>query len=256
MTRPMLTECPKCGQMLSPPLPDSAVCPACGIYFFKYSRYRRGRSRQESATQPETSTPGWHDRINALLEPLDKLDSSAFYGRCLVLALLASWGYILFACDYRIGEIGSSFMHYILLPIHEAGHVLFMPLGTFMGILGGSLFQLMLPVGISVAFLRINRDNFGAALGMWWGSASLLDIAPYVYDAWHPNLILLGGHTGKEGPHDWIYLLSALRQLHNARALGAFVHTLGGIVMLGALAWAMTVLWRQHLLVRQESGAD
>jgi hypothetical protein len=85
-----------------------------------------------------------------------------------------------------------------------------------MGILGGSLFQLLLPLGISIAFIWLNKDNFGAAIALWWTSTSLLDLAPYIYDARHPQLILLGGHTGEDGPHDWIYLLSVLGQLHNS----------------------------------------
>ena len=179
------------------------------------------------------------------MQPLERLDATSFYARGVALGLLALWSWSLFACDYRDGEIGASFMHNILLPIHEAGHVLFMPFGEFMTILGGSLFQLALPWGIGIAFVRANRDNFGAAIGLWWGSVSLLDLAPYIYDALHPQLILLGGHTGEDGPHDWIYLLSALGQLQNAQRWGAAAHTLGGILMLAALVWALAVLRRQ-----------
>ena len=164
-----------------------------------------------------------------------------------MLVLLAFWSFSLFSYDYRDGEIGASFMHNILLPIHEAGHVLFIPFGEFMTIFGGSLFQLALPWGIAIAFVVANRDNFGAAIGMWWGSISLLDLAPYIYDALHPQLILLGGHTGEDGPHDWIYLLNRLGQLNNAQRWGATAHALGGILALAALIWAVAVLWRQHL---------
>jgi hypothetical protein len=190
-----------------------------------------------------------HDIIDVLLKPMDKMDKPTFHGRCIVVSLLALWSGFLFTYDYRIGEIGTSFMHNILLPIHEAGHVLFMPFGNFMGILGGSLFQLLLPLGIGIAFFWINKDNFGAAIGMWWAGVSLLDLAPYVYDARHPQLILLGGHTGEDGPHDWIYLLSVLGQGHNAQEWGAFVHLLGGILMFVTLSWAIIVLWRQRLMV-------
>lgn len=181
-----------------------------------------------------------------LLRPLEQLDAISFYARCVILALLTLWSWNLFACDYRDGEIGASFMHNILLPIHEAGHVLFIPLGEFMTILGGSLLQLALPWGIAIAFIRINRDNFGAAIGLWWGSISLIDLAPYIYDALDPQLILLGGRTGEDGPHDWIYLLERLGQLHNAQRWGGYTHTCGGLLMLIALAWALAVLRRQQ----------
>lgn len=184
--------------------------------------------------------------ITTLLQPLEQMDAMTFYGRCAALVLLAIWSWFLFGYDYRDGEIGASFMHDILLPIHEAGHVLFRPFGEFMMILGGSLFQLLLPLGIGVAFIVKNRDNFGAALSLWWASVSLVDLAPYIYDALNPQLTLIGGGTGVDGPHDWIYLLASVSQIGNAHRWGAFVHVCGGLLMLGALVWGATVLWRQR----------
>ena len=244
----MYTQCPKCGTILSQPLPESAACPECGIYFFKYSQYQSRYETVLSDTQTASSSFRLCDITDALLEPMEKMDKPAFYGRCIVFVLLALWSWFLFAYDYRNGEFGTSFMHNILLPIHEAGHVLFMPLGDFMSILGGSLFQLLLPFGIGIAFLSINKDNFGAAIGMWWTGVSLLDLAPYIYDARYPKLILLGGHTGEDDPHDWVYLLRVLGQLHKAQGWGTFVHMLGGILVFVALSWAMAVLWRQRLI--------
>jgi hypothetical protein len=173
------------------------------------------------------------------------MDSTVFFGRGFVLLLLVWWSWYLVGYDYRDGEISESFMHNILLPIHEAGHVLCLPFGEFVTILGGSLFQLALPFGIFVAFVLVNRDNYGAAIGLWWTSVSLVDLSPYIYDALHPQLILLGGHTGEDGPHDWIYLLTTFGQLHNAQHLGTFAHILGSILMFVALIWAAAMLWWQ-----------
>ena len=185
--------------------------------------------------------------VATLFQPMDEMTATTFYGRCIALLMLVIWSWFLFGYDYRDGEIGESFMHDILLPIHEAGHVLFRPFGEFMMVLGGSLFQLLLPFGIGVAFIVKNRDNFGAVVGLWWASASLLDLSPYIYDALHPQLILVGGGTGAEdGPHDWIYLLITLRQIDNAQRWGAFVHACGGVLMVCALIWGTTILWRQH----------
>jgi hypothetical protein len=124
------------------------------------------------------------------------MDSATLYGRCVTLLLLTWWNWYLIGYGYRDGEIGGSFMHNILLPIHEAEHVLFRPFGEFMMILGGSLFQLFLPFGIGIAFLEVNRDNFAAAICLWWAGVSLVDLTPYIYDALPPQWILLGGHTG------------------------------------------------------------
>ena len=254
MNSQLYTECPKCGYVLLNPLPESAVCPACGIYFFKYTEYKNRQDPPLSVSRSAAGSFALHDLIEFLLKPLDKIDEPTFYGRCVILTLLSVWGCILFSCDFRVGEIGSSFMHNILLPIHEAGHVLFTPLGHFMGILGGSLFQLLLPVGIGIAFMWINKDNFGAAISMWWGGVSLLDLAPYIYDARHPRLILLGGHTGEDGPHDWVYLLTTLGRLHKSQQWGTVAHALGGVLMFVALFWALAVLWRQRQVMQNHPG--
>ena len=242
-------QCPKCGYKPAQPLPSSAACPACGIYFFKWDRTAQAPVLSEP---DEEAFAGEDDGFIArLFSPLESMDAMTFYGRCIAFLLLVVWSWFLFGYDYRDGEIGGSFMHDILLPIHEAGHVLFRPFGEFMMMLGGSLFQLIFPLAIGVAFIVKNRDNFGAALGLWWTGVSLVDLSPYIYDALHPQLILIGGATGADGPHDWIYLLLRLGQLHNAQHWGAFTHLCGGLLMLGALVWGAALLWLQR---RQLSG--
>ena len=248
------TDCPKCGYKLPQSLPSNAACPACGIYFFKWQSLTEVPVTYDA--DPGTTTRSWRERMQDFLTPKEQIDKLSFYGRCLLLVLLAWWSWKLFAYDYRSGEIGGSFMHNILLPIHEAGHVLFMPFGQWLTILGGSLFQLALPGGIAVAFIWKNRDNFGAAIGLWWASVSLIDLAPYIYDALRPQLILLGGSVGEDGPHDWIYLLDSVGQRSNAQHWGALAHTLGGLIMLAALSWASAVLWRQRLKLSESLSAD
>jgi hypothetical protein len=140
--------------------------------------------------------------------------------------------------DYHGGDLGDTFMHRIVLPIHEAGHVFFRPLGEFMMMLGGSLFQVAFPLGIGAAFLWKQRDPFGAAVCVWWAGASLVDLSPYIWDALNPQLILLGGGTGADGPHDWIYLLRRMGGISHAHGWGATVHTLGVLAMAGGIGWA------------------
>ncbi|HEY0665928.1 MAG TPA: hypothetical protein VGD24_07680 [Gallionella sp.] len=239
--------CPKCGHQPPQPIPASAACPACGVYMFKWAQTARAPARTEVDDEHEMHGEMEGGLIAALFEPKDRMDAMSFYGRCAALVLLAIWSWFLIGYDYRVGEIGGSFMHNILLPIHEAGHVLFKPFGEFMMMLGGSLFQIALPFAIGIAFIFKNRDNFGASIGVWWASVSLVDLSPYIYDALHPQLTLLGGGTGaSDGPHDWIYLLITMGQLDNAQRWGAFAHALGGVLMVAALAWGMIVLLRQR----------
>lgn len=184
--------------------------------------------------------------FDALLTPREQMDTVSFYGRMAALVLLAVWSWFLFGYDYRTAEINESFLHNIVLPIHEAGHVFFIPFGEFLTILGGSFLQLALPFGVGVAFILKNHDNFGASVCLWWTGASLVDLSPYIYDSLHPQMLLLGGHTGEDGPHDWIYLLDTLGQLQNAQGWGTFGHVLGGLVMLAGIAWGALVLKRQR----------
>jgi len=229
-------QCPKCGKAFPQAMPASEQCPACGIYFFKW-----GQAPQLHVT--ETSND--ENMLQTLLQPKPDLDTTSFYGRCVALLMLSWWSWSLIRADYRDGEIFDSFMHNILLPIHEAGHVFLMPFGEFMTILGGSLFQLALPFGIAVAFVVKQRDNFGAAIALWWTSVSLLDLSPYIYDALHPQLIMLGGHTGEDGPHDWIYLLGVFGQIPRSQHWGTLAHTFGTLFVVVTLLWAAVILLKQ-----------
>ncbi len=233
------------------PLADSDPCPVCGIYVFKWNKTRPD-SVTTHTNRPDEVHPGFSSgwRVS-IFQPLETLDPMSFYGRIAALLLLVAWSWFLFAYDYRYGEINRSFMHDILLPIHEAGHVLFMPFGEFMMILGGSLFQLALPIAVGVAFIVKQQDNFGAAISAWWASVSLVDLSPYIYDALHPQLTLIGGGTGETRAHDWIYLLSTMGQLNNAQFWGGVAHASGGFLMIGTLAWAGVVLWRSRDAIDQ-----
>jgi hypothetical protein len=129
-----------------------------------------------------------------------------------------------------------SVLHLPNLVFHEAGHVLFMPFGRFMTVLGGSLFQFALPLALAIAFLK-QRNPFGAAVCTWWAGENLLDVAPYIADARALKLVLLGGRTGAEVQgHDWEYLLATLGWMRFDRAIGLGAHRLGLVMMIGALA--------------------
>ncbi len=220
--------CPKCDARFAPPRAEDAECPQCGIWFHKWT------------VEPLAVDAALPVEATAVAVP----DRLSWFGRAATLLFVALWGWRLAAMDYRDAEINGSFMHLIVLPIHEAGHVFFIPFGEFMSILGGSLFQVALPLAIGAAFLRRQRDPFGAAICLWWAGASVVDLAPYVWDSLNPQMIMLGGHTGEEGPHDWIYLLGRLGALKQAHFWGAWVHHTGTLLMLAAVAWGGRELWK------------
>lgn len=246
----MFSTCPKCGHVRgAADSGDPGICPACGLVFAKWIR-------RSSFVPPSTREAAENERnddsLSSRLWQLPTVPSSTeLWTRAGLVLLLAAWGWRLAAMDYRSGEMGSSFMHAILLPIHEAGHVLFLPFGEFLTIAGGSLFQLGLPLLCAAAFLVRNRDPYGAAVGLWWCGTSFLDLAPYVFDAVDPQLILLGGHTGADGPHDWIFLLDTFGYTQHAHAVGAGFHGVGMAVMVLSLAWMAAVLRKAHLSQRR-----
>jgi hypothetical protein len=230
MTR--IFRCPKCDARFDPPHEEHSECPHCGIWFNKWNA--EPVIDAEAVADEETSPI-------AVAAP----DAPTWFGRGAALLFVAAWGVRLAAMDYRDAEINGSFMHAILLPIHEAGHIFLIPFGEFMTILGGSLFQLALPLAIGAAFLWRQRDPFGAAICLWWAGASLVDLSPYIWDALEPQMLLLGGHTGEDGPHDWIYLLERLGALRRAHAWGVAAHHLGTLTMLAGVLWGGLCLWRR-----------
>lgn len=140
-----------------------------------------------------------------------------------------------------------SFMHLVHLPFHEAGHVLSMPFGRFVMVLGGSLFQILVPLLCGGVFLLRNRDPYAASVTAWWTGQSFMDLAPYVADARSLTLPLLGGRTGAEVEgHDWEYLLSVVGLSAQDVLLGRAAFVLGAGLMLAALAWGGLVTWRQR----------
>jgi hypothetical protein len=249
-TSPSYSRCPKCGHR---PLPaDQALptaCPACGVILAKVAMARRGAA---TARRRDQTDDGERSGLGAwLLHVPERVDIVRWWLRVVLLAALAWWGGVLIGLDYRRGEVGSSFLHGPLLVFHEAGHVLFRLFGEWMMFIGGTLGQWLMPAIIVVAFLWTNRDPFGAAVGLWLLGVSLLDVAPYMFDALDPQLMLLSGNTGEAGGHDWIYLFNSMDLLPRAPLIGALTHKLGAAVLLLALAWAAWVL----VLQRRRIGA-
>jgi hypothetical protein len=246
------SRCPKCGCRDLPAdqsLP--AACPACGVVLAKVAPQRPAlRARAAPAPGDPNATPVARGR-SLLLHVPEHVDPLRWGLRVALVVALALWGFVLARLDFRDGGIGGSFLHGPLLLFHEAGHAVFSPFGEWMTIFGGTLAQLLLPALIFAAFLWQQRDPLGAAVGLWFLGVSLLDVASYMYDALDPQLTLLNGSVGEAGGHDWIYLFESLGLRAQAQRFGTWTHTLGALVMLLALAWAGTLLWRQQ---RRRSG--
>jgi hypothetical protein len=145
---------------------------------------------------------------------------------------------------------GDSLLHYVNLPFHEAGHIAFGIFGKFVGSLGGTLGQLLVPLVCAMVLLFKNKDPFAASVGFWWLGENFLDIAPYINDARAGVLPLLGGNTGQTAPygfHDWQYLLNETSLLEYDHTIAFASHFVGALIMFTSLAWALLLLipnWR------------
>ena len=237
---PRYSRCPKCAHR---PLPADqslpAACPACGVILAKVGqRVRRA--------PPASPHDGHGVLAQWLLHVPQRVEAWQWWLRAALLAAFAVWGWTLIAADHRSGEIFTSFLHGPLLVFHEAGHVIFRLFGQWMGVLGGTLLQLLMPATMGAALLWRNHDPFGAALASWLLGVSLLDVAPYMHDALQPQLVLLNGSVGEDGGHDWIYLFDSLGMRSRAPLIGALMHKLGALVVLLSLGWAAWVLALQH----------
>ena len=170
---------------------------------------------------------------------------AAAVGRGIFLLVLALWTTTLVG-GVSAERVNSSFLHLPNLVFHEAGHILFIPLGRFMTVLGGSLTQVLVPLVCAGALLWQTRDAFGASVAIWWAGENLIDVAPYINDARDLQLVLLGGRTGAEVEgHDWEYLLNAMGVAHKDHTFAAVVQTVGTLTMVAALVWGAIVVLKQ-----------
>jgi len=157
------------------------------------------------------------------------------------MALVAglAWWTIQFARTPLSADSNNSFLHLPNLVFHEAGHIIFSPLGQFMTALGGSLLQVLIPLIAAIAFIR-QAEAFGAAVCAWWAGQNLIDLAPYIADARALRMVLLGGRTGAEVEgHDWEFILTQLGIIHLDRQIGMGAYWIGLLVMIGSLVFAV-----------------
>ena len=141
----------------------------------------------------------------------------------LVFALLLTIYFLWIAYDPMQG----SFLDNVDLPIHETGHLIFRLLGEFMGIAGGSLFQVIFPA-VFVGYFLWQRSFYSAGIVLFWVGQSILNVWVYASDAVVMQLVLTSGFTGSEGSfHDWNYLLTATGLIGSTKTVAGIIRFLG-----------------------------
>jgi hypothetical protein len=105
--------------------------------------------------------------------------------------------------------------------IHEAGHLIFSILGKFVGFLGGSLFQIVIPLATVVVFARSSLRSLPFTL--YWTGQSIVNVSIYIGDAPFQRLHLIS----RGAMHDWRWLLGYTGLMEYAGDIAGVVNVLG-----------------------------
>ena len=159
--------------------------------------------------------------------------------RAILTAILAIYGW---QCLRTPGEY--RWLDSLDLAIHETGHLVFGFAGEFLTLLGGTLFQLLVPIAFIVALWR-RGDRHGATIPLWWLGQNCWNIAVYIKDARTEELPLVGG-----GEHDWALMLGQVGWLERDQAIG------GAVFLLGAALYAVAIIWGWMILAAGPSGRE
>ncbi len=246
----MYKTCPKCNYERREQDDElGAVCPACGLVFSKYLKSLA--AEQHGVAEPllaRAARPAYLRLHRFFFPARPTMPGSELFAYCIIYVVFLLWGLDFIAMDFQSNEIGRSWFHNVDLIFHEAGHVLFMPFGRYVSILGGSLFQILVPLLLMFAFLVKNKDGFAASICLWWAGQSTMDLAPYIADARALRLPLLGGGTGADSPgfHDWQNLLRPLGWLQHDTRIAAIFDTIGSGIILIALVWGARMLYMYY----------
>ena len=132
--------------------------------------------------------------------------------------------------------------------MHELGHLLFIWAGEVVHFLAGSVWQVVVPLGLAVYFWLVRRDLAASAVLVAWTGASMHDVSVYIADAPYERLPLIGGD------HDWAFLLHRWDQMHLAEPLAGWVAGIGGLLVVSAIALAAGGPWlEERIVVRSEA---
>jgi hypothetical protein len=121
------------------------------------------------------------------------------------------------------GIVMNSWLHGFILVLHEAGHILMTFFGEFFVILGGTFWQLALPIVFALYFV-FTRQLWSGSLVLFLVAFSFVDASIYVADAGARELPLI---TFDKDTHDWWNLLVRLNLLRYDGLLGTLYYVQG-----------------------------
>jgi hypothetical protein len=240
--------CPKCGFEQAD---QNAECQKCSIIFDKYLKIIENYNTPTDLNIKNSALkcPKWEFIKNLCFTIKPETNPLIFGGRVLFFSIILIYSLKFFFNSLETNYAMDSFWHLINLPFHEAGHIIFRPLGTFVTSLGGSLSQLLMPILCLAVFLLKTRDTFASSFALWWFGENFVDLAPYINDARSLTLPLVGGNTGRTSPygfHDWEFILNELGMTKYDHILAQMADKLGSFLMICALLWSAYLLCGQY----------
>jgi hypothetical protein len=128
------------------------------------------------------------------------------------------------------------FIDNVNLIFHEAGHPIFSIFGSFVGALGGSLMQILIPLVIVIYFTN-QRQPFSAAIVSMWLAQSIVNVSVYMGDAVKMRLPLLGGDSSI---HDWNYIFSHLHILSMTDGVSYVIKCIGLVILFFSILMAIS----------------
>ncbi len=126
------------------------------------------------------------------------------------------------------------------LVIHEAGHTIALFFGEFINILGGSLFQILVPIIFTLYFFIWRKEYFSGSLLMFWIGQNIINVSIYMGDSIRQQLPLFGGDNVI---HDWNYILSSLGILKYTNVLSGATYIVGFSVIVTAVVLSIYFAW-------------
>ncbi|MGB7622531.1 MAG: hypothetical protein WBN92_09300 [Terriglobia bacterium] len=168
------------------------------------------------------------ESLDALQEDWKPVSRPALLGWLAFYALFLVYAYL------KHGD--GLFIDLVFLPIHEGGHLLFGWLGQMMGVAGGTILQLGVPLAIAAYFL-FQRHLLGTAFASFFFFENFLQIATYMADARKMELPLVTVGNADDVGHDWFILFDRMGVLTHDTQIAAVVRALGWLGMIGVVVW-------------------
>lgn len=207
-------------------IPDTVPCPYCGAgnaldsefcgACFK-NLHIPGEVRAEIKIRKILESASAKAAGTAAGEPLPAV---RLWGRGLVIA-----GLFIFYLQWLKKDNYFSALDFVNLAFHEAGHIFLGFFGRFVMVLGGTIFQLLIPA-VCLAHLKRRGANLGWQLCLFWLGENLLNVSIYAGDAIKQALPLVGG-----GEHDWTYLLTETHLIAHPAGVARVIFLAGSAVI-------------------------